>query len=208
MTTSPPPSSIKLRPDLKVIAEMAPTGGTVLDLGCADGDLLAYLVQHKQITGRGIELSEAGVLTCVRRGLSVRQGNLQEGLADYPDNSFDVVILSQTLRYLNDPSMILSEMLRVGNQAIVSFSNWGYWRSRLTLLLRGRIPLAPDHLQTWSEPPRWQAFTVADFTDFCQQHGFRIREQIYLSGGRRGHWLSNLLAKTAVFALDEPADPV
>jgi len=106
---------------------------------------------------------------------------------------------------LNNPSMILSEMLRVGDQAIVSFSNWGHWRSRLNLLLRGRIPEAPDHSQTWYEAPRWQAFTVADFTDFCQQRGFRIREQIYLSGGRRGHWLSNLLAKTAVFALDEPA---
>ena len=205
MTTPAPSSSIKLRPDLQVIAEMVPTGGTVLDLGCGDGDLLAYLVQYNQNTGRGIELSEAGVLACVRRGLSVRQGNLQEGLADYPDKSFDVVILSQTLRYLDDPAMILSEMLRVGKQAIVSFSNWGYWRSRLTLLLRGRIPEAPDHLQAWNDPPRWQAFTVADFTDFCRQRDFRIREQIYLSGSRRGHWLSNLLAKTAVFALDEPA---
>jgi len=177
----------------------------VLDLGCGDGALLAHLVQSKQVTGRGIELSEAGVLACVRRGLSVRQGNLQEGLADYPDKSFDVVILSQTLRYLDRPSMILSEMLRVGSQAIVSFSNWGYWRSRLTLLLRGRIPEAPDHPQTWHEAPRWQAFTVADFTDFCQQRGFRIRDQIYLSGSRRGQWLSNVFAKTAVFTLEEPS---
>ena len=184
---------------------MVPAGGKVLDLGCADGALLAHLVQSKQVTGRGIELSEAGMLACVRRGLSVRQGNLQEGLADYPDNSFDVVILSQTLRYLDNPSMILSEMLRVGNQAIVSFNNWGHWRSRLTLLLRGRIPEAPDHPQTWYEAPRWQAFTVADFTNFCRQRGFRIREQIYLSGRRRGHWLSNILAKMAVFALEEPS---
>ncbi len=205
MTTLLPPSSANLRPDLEVIAEMVPKGGKVLDLGCGDGVLLAHLVHTKQVTGRGIELSEAGVLTCVRRGLSVRQGNLQEGLADYPDNSFDVVTLSQTLRYLDDPAMILSEMLRVGNQAIVSFYNWGHWRSRLTLLLRGRIPEAPDHPQTWFEAPRWQAFTVADFTDFCQQRGFRIREQIYLSGRRRGHWLSNVFAKTAVFALDEPS---
>ncbi len=196
--------TFNLRPDLLAIAELVPQGGKVLDLGCGDGALLAHLVRTKQVTGRGIELSEDGVLACVRRGLSVRQGNLQEGLADYPDKSFDVVTLSQTLRFLNDPSMILSEMLRVGNQAIVSFSNWGHWRSRVKLLLRGRIPEAPDHSQTWHEPPRWQAFSVADFTDFCQQRGFRIQEQVYLSGKRRGHLLSNLLAKTAVFALDEP----
>ena len=196
---------MNLRPDLAAIAEMVPVGGKVLDLGCGDGALLDHLVQSKQVTGRGIELSETGMLACVRRGLSVRQGNLQEGLADYPDNSFDVVILSQTLRYLDNPSMILSEMLRVGDQAIVSFSNWGYWRSRLTLLLRGRIPEALDHPQTWYEVPRWQAFTVADFTDFCQQRGFRIREQIYLSGSQRGHWFSNVFAKTAIFALEEPA---
>ena len=204
MTNLSPAPSTDLRPDLEAIAEMVPVGGKVLDLGCGDGALLAHLVQSKQVTGRGIELSEAGMLTCVRRGLSVRQGNLQEGLADYPDNSFDVVILSQTLRYLDNPSMIVSEMLRVGVQAIVSFNNWGHWRSRITLLLRGRIPEAPDHPQTWYEAPRWQAFTVADFTDFCRQRGFRIREQIYLSGRRRGYWLSNVLAKTAVFALDVP----
>lgn len=195
---------IDLRPDLEAIAGMIPAGSKVLDLGCGDGALLAHLVQTKQVTGRGIELGEEGVLTCVRRGLSVRQGNLQEGLADYPDKSFDVVTLSQTLRFLNRPSMILSEMLRVGDQAIVSFSNWGYWRSRLKLLFRGRIPEAPDHPQTWFEAPRWQAFSVADFSDFCHQRGFRIREQIYLSGKRRGRFLSNVFAKTAVFALDEP----
>ena len=205
MTTLSTAPLTDLRPDLEAIAEMVPVGGKVLDLGCGDGDLLAHLVQSKQVTGRGIELSEAGMLACVRRGLSVRQGNLQEGLADYPDNSFDVVILSQTLRYLDNPSMIVSEMLRVGNQAIVSFNNWGHWRSRLTLLLRGRIPEAPDHPQTWYEAPRWQAFTVADFTDFCRQRGFRIRERIYLSGRVRGHWMSNVLAKTAVFALEEPS---
>ena len=205
MTSDFPTPSINLRPDLEAISEMVPVAGKVLDLGCGDGALLAHLIHSKQVTGRGIELSEIGVLACVRRGLSVRQGNLQEGLADYPDKSFDVVILSQTLRYLDDPAMILSEMLRVGHQAIVSFNNWGHWWSRLTLLLHGRIPETPDHPQTWYEAPRWQAFTIADFTDFCRLRGFRIREQIYLSGKRRGHWFSNVLAKTAVFALDEPS---
>jgi methionine biosynthesis protein MetW len=196
-------AAISLRPDLIAIAELVPAGSLVLDIGCGDGALLAYLQQTKEVRGRGVEISEEGVLACVRRGLSVRQGNLQEGLADYPDNSFDIVILSQTLRYLDSPAMIISEMLRVGRQAVVSFSNWGYWGARLTLLLRGRIPEAPDHVQSWDEPPRWQAFTVADFTDFCAQQGFLIRDQIYLSGHHRRRAASNLMAKTAVFTLEQ-----
>ena len=200
-TASPP---VHLRPDLQAIAEIIPAGTKVLDLGCGSGDLLEHLIQSKQVTGRGIEISEAGVLACVRRGLSVRQGNLQEGLADYPGQSFDVVVLSQTLRYLDDPEMILSEMLRVGRQAIVSFPNWGYWRLRLNFLFHGRMPQAPDQPQSWHEPPRWQAFTVTDFMDFCQTRGFKIHNQVYLSGQRRGQLFSNLLARTAIFALEEP----
>jgi methionine biosynthesis protein MetW len=197
------PSIEELRPDLLAIAELLPNQIRVLDLGCGDGLLLAYLAHSKQIVGRGVEISEEGVLTCVRRGLSVRQGNLQEGLADYPDKSFDYVILSQTLRYLNDPQMIIGEMLRVGHRAIVSFSNWGYWRSRLTFLLSGRIPMAPDHNQPWDEPPRWQAFTITDFIDFCQKNGFLIRKEVFISGQRRGSYFSNLMAKSAVFELEK-----
>ncbi|MCA9948833.1 MAG: methionine biosynthesis protein MetW [Anaerolineales bacterium] len=192
-----------LRPDLLAIAELIPPGAKALDLGCADGALLAHLIAEKQVLGRGIELSEAGVLACVRRGLSVRQGNLQEGLADYPDNSFDYVILSQTLRYLNDPAMILAEMLRVGRQAVVSFANWGYWRNRVGLLWYGRIPQAPDYPQPWHEPPRWQAFTIADFTDFCQANGYLVRQRVYLSRGRRGYLWANLLARNAVYVLEQ-----
>ena len=119
-------SPVLLRSDLLAIADMVPAGSRALDLGCGDGALLEYLVRSKQVTGRGVERSEEGMLACVRRGLSVRQGNLEEGLADYPDASFDSVILSQTLPFLNDPAMILSEMLRVGSRAIVSFPNWGF----------------------------------------------------------------------------------
>jgi len=198
------PTEADLRPDLLAIAELVPPGTRVLDLGCGDGALLAYLKHSKETESRGVEISEEGVLACVRRGLSVRQGNLQEGLADYPDKSFDIVILSQTLRYLNDPEMIVGEMLRVGQQAIVSFSNWGYWRSRLRLLVNGRIPQAPDHDQPWDKPPRWQAFTISDFVDFCHKHEFLISNQVFISGERRGRHFSNLMAKSAVFTLEKP----
>ena len=191
-----------LRPDLRAIAGLVPQGAGVLDLGCGDGALLDYLKREKHARGRGIELSEAGVLACVRRGLSVRQGNLQEGLADYPDGSFDCVILAQTLQYLDDPVMVLGEMLRVGRRAIVSFTNWGYWRCRLELLAHGRIPAAPDLPQPWHDIPRWQALTAADFAAFCRQRSFDVSQAIYLAGERRVAALANLRAQTAVFALE------
>ena len=190
-----------LRPDLLAVAGLVPDGVTALDLGCGDGALLDYLRREKGARGRGIELSEAGVLACVRRGLSVRQGNLEEGMADYPDGSFDCVILAQTLQYLDDPTWVLGEMLRVGRRAIVSFPNWGYWRCRVELLARGRIPAAPDLPQPWYDTPRRQALTAADFADFCRRQGMAVGQAIYLAGARRvGVW-PNLRAKTAVFAL-------
>lgn len=202
LTADRRPSSV-LRPDLRVIAEFIPAGSRVLDLGCGDGALLEYLAREKGVKGRGIELSEAGVLACVRRGLSVRQGNLQEGLGDYPDRSFDTVVLAQTLPFLDDPAMILGEMLRVGKAAVVSFPNWGYWRCRLELLLTGRIPRAPDLPQPWHEKPRWQALTVTDFARFCAGAGIAITRQAYLAHGRRARIVkfTNLFSTTAVFML-------
>jgi methionine biosynthesis protein MetW len=192
-----------LRADLRAIAGLIRPGEKVLDLGCGDGTLLRYLTDTRQITGRGIEISEPGVLACVRRGLSVRQGNLEEGLGDYPDGSFDTVILSQTLPYLNNPDFILREMLRVGRRAIVSFANWGHWRCRLSLLLTGRAPMAPGLPQAWYASPRARPLTVRDFRLFCSQHGMRITTEIYLDGERRitVRRGKNLLATIAVFEL-------
>ena len=197
------PIAPALRPDLQVIADLIPGDVMALDLGCGDGELLEYLVRTRQLKGRGIELSEEGMLACVRRGLSVRQGNLQEGLADYPDGSFDYVILAQTLPFLDDPAMILNEMLRVGRHAIISFSNWGYWRCRLELLFTGRIPSAPDLPQRWYDVPRWQAFTITDFGRYCRQLDIKIDHQVYLSGDRviNVRRYKNLLSTTAVFGL-------
>lgn len=193
-----------LRADLQVIADLILPGTRVLDLGCDTGELLQYLVGGKQVRGRGVEIGEEGVLACVRKGLSVRQGNLQEGLADYPSGSMDVVVLAQTLPFLDDPAMILQEMLRVGKSAIVSFSNWGYWRCRLELLLTGQVPMAPDLPQAWYSVPRWQAFTITDFAHFCRQIDVTIREEVYLAHGRRirVRRVKNLLSTTAVFGLE------
>ncbi|MDJ0755703.1 MAG: methionine biosynthesis protein MetW [Ardenticatenaceae bacterium] len=190
-----------LRSDLQVIAEMVPEQARVLDLGCGDGDLLDFLVRQKRVKGSGIEISEAGVMACVRRGLSVRQGYLQEGLADYPDGLLDVVVLSQTLPFLSRPGEVLQEMLRVGQQAVVSFPNWGYWRCRLEYLVNGRVPQAPDFEQRWDDDRRWQWFTVADFEDLCRTLGVTIENKVFLSGNWRIDWGENWRSRTAVYRL-------
>ncbi len=194
-----------IRPDLQVIVDLVEAQSLVLDLGCGDGSLLEFLTQAKKVRGRGIELHESGVMECVRRGLSVRQGNLNEGLEDYPDQSMDYVVLSQTLHYLNRPGHILDEMLRVGRHAIVSFPNWGYWRSRLTLVGTGRIPQAPTLPEVWYATRRWQAFTIADFQRLCLERHYTLQHAVYLVHGQRIRqaFLANLLATTGIFVLQK-----
>lgn len=190
-----------LRSDLTIISQLVPEKARILDLGCGDGELLAYLVREKHVRGSGIELSESNVLTCVQRGLSVRHGNIQEGLADYPDEMMDVVILSQTLPFLNNPAQILTEMLRVGRSAVVSLPNWGHWRCRIEYLFSGRIPQSPDFEQTWDGPKRWQISTLADFEDLCQWIEVDLEERVYLSGNRRIQRRENWAARTAIYVL-------
>lgn len=196
---------IATRPDLLAIARLIHPKEKVLDLGCGDGVLLRYLIDAHQITGRGVELSEAGVLECVRKGLSVRQGNIDEGLSDYPNDTFDTVILSQTLPYLDDPAFILREMLRVGRRAIVSFANWGHWRCRLSLLLTGRTPIAPGLPQPWFAGPRARPLTVRDFIEFCQREKMKISRSIYLGEASRALRVArlgeNLRVSIAIFEL-------
>lgn len=200
-TTAQPEAT--LRADLHLLAGLIHPGEKVLDLGCGDGVLLRYLVDTRQVTGRGIEINEADVLACVRQGVSVRQGNLQEGLRDYPDGAFDTVILSQTLPYLNDPAFIIQEMLRVGRRAVVSFPNWGHWRCRLGLLLTGRAPAMPDLPDRWDAGRRARPLTVPDFAEFCARQGFPVRQALYLQGTRRipERFDTNLRATTAIFVL-------
>jgi len=192
-----------LRSDLLAIAEMIAPGEKVLDLGCGDGALLRYLMDTRQVTARGVELTEAGVLACVRKGVSIRQGNLNEGLVDYPDGSFDTVILSYTIPFLNQPEFIIKEMLRVGNRGILSFPNWGYWRCRLGLLLTGRIPTVPGFPQAWDDSPRARPLTVRDFDAFCKQHQLQISRRICLEGGKEiPAWMPrNALTTVAIYEL-------
>jgi len=184
------------RLDLEAIVDFVPEGAKVLDLGCGDGTLLDELVQQKHVEARGVEIDEDDVRACIARGLSVRHGNIEEGLADYRDGAFECVILSQTLAYLNRPAPVVREMLRVGRHAIVSFDNAGYWRHRLRSLAGDGMGFTLA-----SGEPRVRAITIDQFIEFSRQQNARIEKAVFLTGRRRTRALPALLANVAVYVL-------
>ena len=202
-----PRPDIGLRPDLKVVAEWVNPGARVLDVGCGEGALLAHLAATKAVDGRGIELSQEGVNACVSHGLAVIQGDADTDLGDYPDDAFDMVILSQTLQAIRDPRSALIEMLRIGRCAIVSFPNFGHWRARVELMLRGRVPAATVLGHAWYETPNIHPCTIRDFIALCRRLDIEILRAVALGeGGRasaiRGRGgLANLVGREAIFQL-------
>jgi methionine biosynthesis protein MetW len=205
-----------LRRDLRLIAEMIEPGSRVLDIGCGDGALLAYLARVKAVDARGIELSQSGVNACVRHGLPVIQGDADRDLAAFPNDAFDVVVLSQTLQATREPRHVLEELLRIGKRAIVSFPNFGFWRIRRSLFFRGRMPVTELLHNRWYDTPNIHLCTIRDFVALCDEIGTKIeRSQTLDRHGRpysldpRGS-LANLLAEQGVFVLsgkrDKPQD--
>jgi methionine biosynthesis protein MetW len=197
----------RLRIDLQQVADLVPQKARVLDAGCGDGTLLAYLGTFKQVDGRGLELSMARVRAAVTQGLSVIQGNLETDLKDYPTSAFDYVILSQTLQATHRPQAVLEEMLRVGRRAIVSFPNFGHWRVRLSLLFRGRMPMTRTLADAWFDSPNIHLCTILDFVDLCRDMGVKIESGFALDGQGRRRGFSvlgnraNLFSEQAVFVL-------
>ncbi len=184
------------RLDLKIITGLIPLNAKVLDLGCGDGELLAALIRDKQANARGVELSETKVRACIARGVPVRQGNIEEGLADFRDGVFDYVVLSDTIGYLNEPVPVVREMLRVGARSVISFANAGHWRSRVQSVLgRGYgTSLA-------SGEPRIRAITLDQFEAFIATLGARVEHKRYVNG--RGHVnnAQSLAARMAVYVI-------
>ena len=199
----------ELRRDLRLIAEMIDPGARVLDIGCGDGALLAHLVRHKNVDGRGMELSQSGVNSCVGHGLSVIQGDADRDLEAYPTGAFDVVVLSQTLQATRQPRKVLETLVRIGRRAIVSFPNFGFWRIRLHLLFCGRMPMSHLLAHPWYETPNIHLCTIRDFVAMCDEIGVRVERSVTLdrhgqpySLDPRGS-LANLLAEQGVFVLSE-----
>jgi methionine biosynthesis protein MetW len=195
----PQPVTLAERPDFYVIGEIVEPGSRVLDLGCGEGELLAWLVDNKNVMARGVEISSAQVRRAIGRGVSVFQGDIDEGLADYPDRAFDYVILSHTLQETRAPLEVLREMLRVGRRAIVSFPNFGHWIVRANMVVHGRAPKTKVFPYNWYNSPNIHFLSINDFESLCREQGFPIERRYFLSGARRVRTLPNLFAQSAVF---------
>lgn len=196
-----------LRFDLQLIADMIAPNSRVLDVGCGDGVLLDYLAREKGVDARGIEISQEGVHACVKRGLSVIQGDADTDLADYPSNAFDYVVLSKTLQATYDPRGALQQMVRIGRRVVVSFVNYGHWRIRLSLLLSGRVPVTGGNGLHWHDSPDIHLCTILDFVDLARELGLEIEQALSFGrdGGVRsirtvGPW-ANLTGEQAIFLL-------
>lgn len=189
------------RKDMELIAELVPAGSRVLDLGCGNGELLAYLKANRQCTGYGIEIDDANVLACMQRGVDVIQLNLEEGLAIFDDQSFDVVLQLETLQHLRNTERMLRETARVGRVGIVSFPNFAHWPNRLQIAA-GRMPVTRVLPYQWYDTPNIRVGTFADFEVLARKNGLRVRESFGIQDGRAVRHLPNLRASVAVFKFD------
>jgi methionine biosynthesis protein MetW len=186
------------RADFAAIAHWVTPGARVLDLGCGDGALFKYLKRERDISGYGVEIDDANVLACVKNGVNVVQRNLERGLREFDDQSFDYVILSQTLQAMRNGERILHEMLRVGREGIVTFPNFGYWRNRMHVL-RGRMPVSENLPYQWFDTPNIHLCTLDDFERFCSGRKIRILERKVLTDGASVTVMPNLMGALAIY---------
>lgn len=190
------------RSTLETIASLVPNGSRVLDLGCGDGTLLAYLQSQKGCSGYGVEIDDAKVLASLKKGINVLQLNLEEGLATFSDSSFDIVLQIDTLQHLRNAETMLRETARVGRSAIVAFPNFAHWPNRLSVL-QGRMPVTKRLPYQWYDTPNIRVGTYSDFEVLAQRNGLRIDDSFGLEKGQKIRLWPNLRASTAVFKISK-----
>ncbi len=203
------PETNKIRYDLRIIASWIAEGSRVLDLGCGNGDLLAWLEANKNIKGTGIEQNKEKAALCIERGLTVLQGDMNDEVDEYPDHSFDYIILSQTLQQVFEPARLLYSLSRVGKRVIVSFPNFSHYAIRLQLLFSGLAPKSDQLPYSWYDSPNIRVITLADFRKFARDVGYTIVKEAAINTNSRGSegrtvtWLTNLRATYGMFIIEK-----
>ena len=191
------------------IAKLVTQNSKVLDVGCGNGELMKYITENISKDIRGIELSKSNVQACVEKGLTVIEGNAEKDLKQFPDNSFDFVILSQTLQAFLDPENVLNELLRIGKKAIVSIPNFGHWKVRLNLLVKGTMPITKSLPNSWYNTPNLHMCTIKDFLQFSKIINFRIFKSLALINHRVSNinnsnlFFKNLFGELGIFLIEE-----
>ncbi len=173
-----------MKPEFKIISDLIDKNSLVLDVGCGDGILMEFLVKEKKVNIRGIEISKAKVQNCIAKGLTIIEGNAEDDLRQFPDKSFDYVILSQTLQAFLNPEKVINELLRIGKQAIVTIPNFGYWKIRLHLLLKGTMPVTRTLPDEWYNTPNIHLCTIKDFVFFSKDKNFKLSKSIALKNNQ------------------------
>ncbi len=197
-------NNIRLRPEIKAIIEWIKPNSRVLDLGCGDGALLKYLQDNLNVTGYGLEIDNDNIVQCIKNGVNVIQTNLDAGLSDFDNNSFDYVIMTQTLQAIQHPDKLLDEMLRIGREGIITFPNFGYWSCRLQLLF-GRMPVTTSLSHQWYNTPNIHLCTLSNFEDLCHAKSIKILNRTVADDQYLNHLLiklfPNLMAQTALYRI-------
>lgn len=192
-----------MRADLEIIQQWIPENSRVLDLGCGDGELLAWLKEHKNVSGYGLEIDPDKINACIEKGVNVVEQNLDLGLGNFASNSFDVVVMTQALQVVHYPDRILQEMLRVGRTCIITFPNFGHWRCRWYLATRGRMPVSDFMPYTWYNTPNIHFCTFKDFEALCKEMQMQVLDRLAVDNQHRDHLGSklwpNLLGEIGIY---------